>query len=124
MFFLYFQITTKNTFFVLLITVVVLAVTGVLLSLFQLIAVAEILLVAVLFLSFYLLHHNNWKVKKFLEHKFWEVLSKMGLSIYLITSYFLFTIHEREVEPIEVKNELHFVSFLDIYYENLLNLCF
>jgi len=114
----------KITFFVSLIILIIITITGALLRFYQLIAVADNLLIAVIFLLFYLFHHNDWKAKKFIAHKFWEVISKMGLTIYLITSYILFTIHEREVEPIEIKNELRFVSCLNIYYKKIIKFMF
>ncbi|KAL7014897.1 hypothetical protein ACKWTF_016181 [Chironomus riparius] len=61
-------------------------------------------------------HHSNGRVKKFLSRKFWSTISKMGLSIYLFSGHIQFTIYERQLEPLEVKNELHFISmfFVDI----------
>ncbi|KAL7015280.1 hypothetical protein ACKWTF_016377 [Chironomus riparius] len=95
--------------FIMLISIIALVITGALLPFVKLIAAADVFIIIFIFLIFYLIHHNDWTFKKFLSHKFWEPISKMGLTIYLITSYFLFTIHEREVEPIEVKNELEFL---------------
>jgi len=40
----------------------------------------------------------------------------MGLSIYLMSSYVLFTFYERQVEPLEIENKFAFVS------KNILNL--
>ena len=57
-------------------------------------------------------HHSDGFFKNFLSSKFWTPISKMSLSIYLISAYIQFGINERQLEPLEVKNELHFVSIL------------
>ncbi|KAL7013144.1 hypothetical protein ACKWTF_015215 [Chironomus riparius] len=61
-------------------------------------------------------HHSDGKFKKILSSKFWTPISKMSLSIYLMSAYIQFTIYERQLEPLEVKNELHFILifFMDI----------
>ena len=104
----------KNAFFAAITFIAVVIEAKALFPYLQLLAVGESIVMILIFIILYLIHHNDWTVKKFLSHKFWEPISKMGLTIYLTTSYFLFTIHERVVEPIEVKNELQFVSWLNL----------
>lgn len=95
---------------------IILIITGEILSIQELYSVADIGINSYLISIFYFCHHSNWKIKKFMSCKIWELISKMGLSIYLMSSYVLFTFYERQVEPLEIENKFAFVS------ENILNL--
>ena len=85
-------------------------IAGLLLSIPEMVSIADIILIENLILLMIFCHHSKWRVKDFFSHRFWNPISKLGLTIYLITGYYLFTIYERETEPLEVENELHFVS--------------
>ncbi|XP_070499455.1 uncharacterized protein [Chironomus tepperi] len=54
-------------------------------------------------------YHSDGTIKKFLSSDFWTPISKMGFSIYLMSAYIQFTIYERQLEPIEIRNELDFI---------------
>ena len=80
------------------------------LSIPELISVADIVLVSVSISFGYFCYHSDWKIKKLLSCKIWELISKLGLSIYLMSSYVVFTIYERQLEPLEIENKFAFVS--------------
>lgn len=83
----------------------------------ELISVADVVLVSVFISICYFCYHSNWKIKKYYSMKIWTIISKMGLSIYLMTGYVVFTIHERQVESLEIENLLDFVS-IAVYHFN------
>lgn len=89
---------------------IILIITGDMLSIPELLSVADIGITSFLISIFYFCHHSNWKFKKLMSSKIWELISKMGLSIYLMSSYVVFTIYERQLEPLEIENKFAFVS--------------
>ncbi|KAL7015277.1 hypothetical protein ACKWTF_016374 [Chironomus riparius] len=87
----------------------ILIITGAKMLIPELISVADVVLVSVFISICYFCYHSNWKIKKYYSMKIWTIISKMGLSIYLMTGYVVFTIHERQVEPLEIENLLDFL---------------
>lgn len=77
-------------------------------------SILDVFIILIVILLYYSLHHDSGLVKSFLSYKFFTPISKAGLSIYLIVSYFQFGIHERLLEPQEIQNEFQFVSFFEI----------
>ena len=85
---------------------------GQILSIPELISTGDLTLILVVILTIYCAHQSDWKIKKILAYKFWTPISKMGLSIYLVTGYFIYTQHQRLVQPLDIENVFHFVSKL------------
>ncbi|KAL7013082.1 hypothetical protein ACKWTF_015183 [Chironomus riparius] len=76
----------------------------------RLAAAGDTLTIACFILFLYAIHFDNRKFKKFLSHKFWMLISKMSLSVYLMSSYVQYGIHRRQMEPIEVDGVMQFVK--------------
>lgn len=52
---------------------------------------------------FYVLHFSDGRIRFFLSHKIWSPLSKMCLSIYLMSGYVQFGFHKRQQEPLVIE---------------------
>ena len=76
----------------------------------ELISVADLVLVSVFISICYFGYHSNWKIKKILSYNFWEPISKLGLSIYLMSGYVVFTAYESQEESLEIESKFVFVS--------------
>ncbi|XP_070496598.1 uncharacterized protein [Chironomus tepperi] len=87
---------------------IILITIGATKSIPELISVGDVLLVLVFISLYYFFYHSNWKIKKFYSLNIWKIISKMGLSIYLMSGYVVFTIAERQVEPMEIDSKIVF----------------
>lgn len=74
----------------------------------------ECLLIMSLISTLHALRFKTGRIKNFLSLKIWTPISKMSLSIYLMTAYVQFGIIGRQLEPIECDNYLKLVSLKEV----------